>query len=117
MIDVELVGLGPGPMDLAVWMVYRSNPEWRRKYEPQVLQCYYDTLTQCGEKFGTVTKEKYTFEMCKKSYGFDGAQRLCFYAMFAFLDTHHLTVNFENGCKAFYEDHGITPENIPPLLI
>lgn len=63
MIDMELFGIGHPMNDVASWMMIRTDKNWIRKYEKEVIELYYETLIEFGAKFGTsVTRETYTLE-------------------------------------------------------
>ena len=114
---MELVGRGCGPMDLCTFLCIRSDNGWRRKYEKEMVELYYETLVSYGEKFGTLTRESYTLERCWHDYKFEGASRLCFYMPQNSVGFNkHVVLQMQDSFSGFFEDHGITAENIPPLI-
>lgn len=116
-IDLELTGLGSGPMDLAVFMVVRSDPVWRRKYEKEIVEAYYEALIEKGAEHGRVTRETYPIEKCWKDYALYGFAKLMMYiTQLPSALGHHVIDDLEKSVNSFIEDHGITPENVPPMI-
>lgn len=102
LIDFEMMGLGSGPTDLAIWIAVRSSPAWRRKYEKEFVELYYETLISWGEKSGKLSRESYTLEQCWYQYKFDGAAKLLMYfLLLPVLSNDHFTKDMEVGLKAF----------------
>lgn len=116
MIDMELVALGCGVSDLTTWMLIRADKVWRRKHEKEIVELYYETLIECGAKFGTcVNKESYPLEQCWKDYAYEGMGRMAFYfAQIPPYFNHHVTVDLEDAIADFITQHGVTVENVAP---
>lgn len=115
MIDMELFGIGSGPMDIAVWLLMRIDVKWLRKYEKEIVELYYETLIEFGAKFGTsVSRETYPIEQCWKDYAIEGAGRMSFYIPQMCGFGQHVTADMEKTLKDFIERHGVTPENVAP---
>ena len=119
MLDMECAGFGNGPCDLAVWMMLRTNPAWRRKYEDEILNLYYEGIIESAAKHegANLTKESYTFEQMKFDYGHRGFARVVFYATgMATVFGQHVTEDLLANMKDFAEQHGVTAENVPAFI-
>ena len=116
LMDMEICGIGSGPIDLCTFLLWRSPVEWRRKFEKQLVELYYETLIDYGQKKGTLTRESYTLEQCWNQYKFDGAAHLiCYLTSIGLFFPQHVMQATHDTMKAFFEDHLITTENIPPV--
>jgi hypothetical protein len=74
LIDFETVGLMNGLADVATILVFRSNPEFRRKHEKQLVTLYYERLLAGGK----CTADSYPFEQCWEDYIYEGAARMVY---------------------------------------
>ena len=111
MIDLELVGLQQPVGDLVVFTVWRTEPNFRRKHERELVQIYYDALISHGKCDPT----DYPFERCFEDYIFNGFSRLAFFV--TNMSMAPARVGYETTLEtviAFMMDHGITPENVRP---
>jgi len=116
MIDMELAGIGSGPADLAIWMFIRTNPEWRRKHEDEILKIYYEALIESGSKCDDahITRESYTLEQCEHDYAFHGFVRCQFYLLnLAASWGQHVVDDLLISMTDLVEKYGITEENVP----
>lgn len=119
MIDMELVGLGNGMMDLCTWMLIRTDPKWRRAHEKEIVELYYETLIESGSKDGAdrISKESYTLDQCWKDYALCGFARYCFYiTQIPMSFKNHVAQDAYNGLVDFVAQHNITVENVPPFF-
>jgi hypothetical protein len=79
MIDMELVGIGQGALDLCNFLVFRTEPTFRRRHERDLVKLYHDRLIAGGK----CTIDDYSFERCFQDYVFSGIARLMFHLAFA----------------------------------
>ena len=83
MIDFEIMGIGPGPMDLCSFIYFaRPRSDWIEKYEKELVELYYQTLLESAAKAdGAVcTAESYPIEQLWKDYARYGFAKMIFYA-------------------------------------
>ena len=96
----------------------RTSPAWRRKYEKEIVELYYSTLIEYGEKNGRLTKDSYPIERCWKDYAFFGMNREIFYLPLCMFAPEGFWM--KEKCEtvlAFIEDHNITAENVQPMFM
>jgi thiamine kinase-like enzyme len=114
MCDFEIVGPGNPAIDVACFLAFRTTIEFRRKYEREFLQIYYDHLTSGGR----CKAEDYPFERFWEDYKYVGATRLAFYvaSIPCFLSSQRGCEQYLDCFGAFLKDHGITAETMRPLV-
>ena len=100
-------------------MVFRTSPEWRQKYEQEIVELYYETLLESGAKYGTnLSRESYPIAQCWKDYADFGALKMVYYftILECFVD-RHCALDIERSFKSFIVQHNVTPENVPPFML
>lgn len=100
-------------------MVFRTSPEWRQKYEQEIVELYYETLLESGAKYGTnLSRESYPIAQVWKDYADFGALRMVFYYSFDVQFFYrHVALDIERSFKSFIVQHNVTPENVPPFML
>jgi len=95
---------------LASFLVFRPNPDFRRKYEREFVELYYKRLLAGGR----VKPETYSFEQCWKEYVYEGAARCAWYCpqMCLGMTQRNMGQEYLDRFTAFLKDHNITAETM-----
>lgn len=112
MLDWEMVGLGSGPQDLAMYLILHMVPAQRRAAEDSLLRAYYDVLTDPSLPGNAdLTAAFYPFSQYQADFA-GGTQRwIWLLGYLAFICPDPMVQYFANQVAAFLEDHGVTPES------
>jgi len=122
LIDYELTSVGPGPQDLAQWVISHLHPDLRKDNEDELMQTYYNSLIQAWEaKFGSERcqelQKSYTVSDVKRDYIYGGGKwiwliAVCVGSVDMISDV--LYQHFVTQLTHFFQTHGVEAnENVP----
>lgn len=110
-VDWEMVGLGSGPQDIAQYLISHMSPSLRREIEKELVQHYYDILTQAGHT--NLDPSVYTFEQCWSEYVRGGIERwIWLLAILTAMCPDSMVQYFHDQLFAFMEDHNFTEKDV-----
>jgi hypothetical protein len=106
LLDLEMVGVGSGPQELAQMLISHMEPALRAACELQLLRAYHTELLSRGV-------QQLSWEACLAEYRAGGAARwIWFLPVLAAACPAPMTQFWINQLQAFLEDHNITAETV-----
>lgn len=108
LLDLEVVGVGSGPQELAQYVISHMAPAARRACERGLVREYHDALLAGG-----VPPADLPFDACWAEYVAGGAARwVWFIALLSGMCDARALAYWQAQLLAFCADHGVTPDNI-----